>query len=156
MHLHQATGRICFPCLVLKFIFASCNKHPFHFNIIKFELPGFQSGRVPFLFVPYFVLRICTGTETSVGGCTSQKCDIKLTRPARKRGGREGPPQARPNPWVGRPLVKPTRLPQLQIVGLNSLKPPYIRLNSINFFAEKKITNSVCFKKNKTLHAFYS
>ena len=102
--------RIYFSCLVLEFTFASCNKRPFHFNIIKFELPGFQSGRVPFLFVPYFVLRFCTGTETSVGGCTSQKCDTKLTRLARKRGGREGPPQGRPNTWVGRPLVKPTRL----------------------------------------------
>src|SRR6185437_3578633 len=108
---HQATGCIYFSCLVLEFTRASCNKRPFHSNIIKFERPGFQSGRVPFLFVPYFVLRFCTGTETSVGGCTSQKCDIKLTRPARKRGGQEGPPQGRPNPWVGRPLVKPTRLP---------------------------------------------
>ena len=104
MHLHRAIGHIYFSCLVLEFIFASCNKRPFHFNIIKFELPGFQSDRVPFLFVPYFVLRFCTGTETSVGGMhltkMRHKTDTTNTQKRRARGPTSGAaePMGRPAP----------------------------------------------------------
>ena len=77
--------------------------------VTKFELPVFQPAE--FLsIVPNFVLSISTGTETIGGECIPQNRDTQLTRPARKRGGREGPPQGRPNPWVGQPLVGHTQL----------------------------------------------
>ena len=118
----------------------------FKFEWIIVELPGIQTGRVPFVHI---LSRLKLQAQKQVWGrCTSRTGNTNSTRPARERWGQGGPLWGRPTPQVGRALVGPTQLhpPPLDwFVLLNFLSPLHVSKFNSKVPIYLKMPKYLCF-----------